>query len=193
LGLRKLPLLYPIGAASGSALAVIKVAAPPLRREYNGKCHSERAFNVPFSEFIHHAVMNRSQQPKVNTLHRSSRPPVLTPIDNLIDHNQGSSVALEATRARMEPSKHTTPTPFQRVEQLTRENAALREEMARFHRLQSANAYFIKETKDALDLLQQAVFEWRKAQKDIDNDFKKEDSDYGVETGSIKVAMNGAQ
>jgi len=93
----------------------------------------------------------------------------------------------------MEASKRMTPTPFQRVEQLTRENAALREEMARFHRLQSANAYFIKETKEALDLLQQAVFEWRKAQKDIDNDFKKEDSDYGVETGSIKVAMNGAQ
>jgi hypothetical protein len=173
-----------MGAASGSALAVIKVAAPPLRREYNGKYHSE---------FLHHAVMNRSHQLKVGTPHRSSRPPALTAIDNLIDRNQGSSVALEATRARMEPSKRMTPTPFQRVEQLTRENAALREEMARFHRLQSANAYFIKETKEALDLLQQAVYEWRKAQKDIDNDFKKEGSDYDVETESIKVVMNGAQ
>jgi len=93
----------------------------------------------------------------------------------------------------MDASKRMTPTPFQRVEQLTRENAALREEMARLHRLQSASTYFIKETKEGLDLLQQAVFEWRKAQKDIDNDFKKENSDYGVETGSIKVAMNGYQ
>jgi hypothetical protein len=118
----------------------------------------------------------------------------VTPIDNLIDRNQGSSVALEATRARMETSKcMMTPTPFQRVEQLTRENAALREELARFHRLQSANEYFIKQTKEALDLLQQAVFEWRKAQKDIDNDFKKEDLDYGVEAGASRLPMNGPQ
>ena len=148
----------------------------------------------PFSEFLHHAVMNRSHQPKDVTPHRSSRPPVLTPIDNLINRNQGSSMALEATRVRMEASKRVmTPTPFERVEQLTRENAALREELARFHRLQSANEYFIKQTKEALDLLQQAVFEWRKAQKDIDNDFKKEDLDYGVEAGSVKVATNGSQ
>jgi hypothetical protein len=55
---------------------------------------------------------------------------------------------------------------------LTKENTALREEMVRFHKLQTANAYFIKETREALDRLQQAVFEWRKAQKDIDNDFE---------------------
>jgi hypothetical protein len=144
LGLRKLPLLTPMGAASGSALAVIKVAAPPLRR----------AFNVSFSEFLHYVIMNRSHQRKVDTPYRLSRPLVPTTIDNLIDRNQGLSVALEATRARMEASKRMTPTLFQRVEQLTRENAALREEMARFHRLQSANAYFIKEIKEALDLLQ---------------------------------------
>jgi hypothetical protein len=137
--------------------------------------------------------MNRSQ-PKVNTPHRSSRPPVPTLIDNLIYRNGGSSVALEATKARMEASKRMmAPTPFQRNEQLIRENAALRQEMARFHRLDSANAYFIKEIKEVLDLLQQAVFEWRKAHKDIDNDFKKEESTYGVGSGSIKVAMNGSQ
>lgn len=45
--------------------------------------------------------------------------------------------------------------------------------MARFHKLQTANASFIKETREALERLQQVVFEWRKAQKDIDNDFKK--------------------
>src|SRR2546421_12988197 len=120
-----------MGAASGSALAVIKMAAPPLRREYNGKYPLRRAFNVPFSEFLHHAVMNRSHQLKAGTPHRSSRPPVPTPIDKLIDRNQGSSVALEATRPRMESSKSMTPTPFQRVEQLTSENAAMREQKAR--------------------------------------------------------------
>jgi phage host-nuclease inhibitor protein Gam len=94
----------------------------------------------------------------------------------------------------MEASKRMmTPTPFQRIEQLTRENTALREEMARFHKLQSANAYFIKETKECIDRLQQAVFEWRKAQKDIDNDFKKENSVYSVDTGSIKVGISGSQ
>jgi hypothetical protein len=137
--------------------------------------------------------MSRSHQPKVDNPRMSSRPPVPTPIDNLIGRNQGSSVALEATPARIEASKHMAPTPFQRVEQLTRENSALREELACYSRLQSANAYFIQQTKEAIAQLQQAVFEWRKAQKDIGNDFKKKDSYYGVETGSIKVGMNGSQ
>jgi hypothetical protein len=152
-----------------------------------------KSFQRPFSEFLHHAVMNRPHQSKDVTPHRSSRPPVLTSIDNLIGRNQGSSVALEATLARMETSKRTTPTPFQRVEQLTRNNGVLREELAFCHKLRSADEFFIKQTKEALDLLQQAVFEWRKAQKDIENDFKKGDPDYGVEAGSIKVAMNGSQ
>jgi hypothetical protein len=56
---------------------------------------------------------------------------------------------------------------------LAKENTALKEDMARFHKLQTANASFIKETREALERLQQVVFEWRKAQKDIDNDFKK--------------------
>jgi hypothetical protein len=86
-----------------------------------------------------------------------------------------------------------TPTPFERIEQLTRDIAVLRKEIALYHRRQSASQYFIEETRGALDLLQQAVFEWRKAQKDIDNDSKKLDSDYGVETESIKVAMNESQ
>ena len=94
----------------------------------------------------------------------------------------------------MEASKRIMPpTPFQRIEQLTRENAALREEMARFQKLQSANVYFIKETKEVLDRLQQAVFEWRKAQKDIDMDFKKQNSYHNAEAESIKIGISGSQ
>jgi hypothetical protein len=40
--------------------------------------------------------------------------------------------------------------------------------------------------------LQQAVFEWRRVQKDIDNDFKRETSEHGAETESIKVGMSGS-
>jgi phage host-nuclease inhibitor protein Gam len=86
-----------------------------------------------------------------------------------------------------------TPTPFQKIEQLTRENTALKEKIARFHKLQSANAYFIKEIKEYIDRLQQAVFEWRKAQKDIDNDFKKENSVYSMDTGNIKIGISKFQ
>ncbi len=64
-----------------------------------------------------------------------------------------------------------TPTPFQRIEQLTRENTELRGEMARLHKLENTGAYFIKEIKEAVKRLQQAIFKLRKAQKEIDNDY----------------------
>jgi predicted nucleic acid-binding Zn-ribbon protein len=109
----------------------------------------------------------------------------------LIDRNQGSSVALEATPARMEASKRMMNlTPFQKNMQLAKDNAALRAEMARFQRQESANTYFVKEIKEAMEILQQAVFEWRKAQKDIDNEFSQNTSDRSTETGKIQIGID---
>jgi hypothetical protein len=84
----------------------------------------------------------------------------------------------------MEASKRAiTPTPFQRIEELTRENSRPRAEATRLQHLESANAYFRAEMKET-----QAVFEWKRVHKDIDKDFEN-DSHHNVETGSIKVGM----
>jgi hypothetical protein len=99
-------------------------------------------------------------------------------------------VALEATPERMEASKHMkTLTPLQKNIQLAKDNAALRAEIARHHRLESANVYLVKEVRVALEILQQAVFEWRKAQKDVDNEFAQNTSDHSTETENIHITM----
>ena len=101
-------------------------------------------------------------------------------------------MALEASRTRLEASKRTKPpTPFRRIEELNREKTALQAELAKCHRQESANLEFTKEIRQILDRLQQAVFEWRRAQREINNDFKEEISKQGAETGSIKVCIRG--
>ena len=132
-----------------------------------------------------------SQSRRQPTPSQSDRPPAPGPVDLLIDRNQGSTVALEATRRRMEASKRVPPpSPYQRIEQLARENAGLREEMVRLQRLDSANAYFKKETKEAVERLQQAIFEWRRAHKDIAEEFAKEKSGYS-ESVNIGISRSG--
>lgn len=82
----------------------------------------------------------------------------------------------------MVSSKRMTPTPFQRIEQLSRENGGLRKEIAYHQKLESASSYFTKEAKDALEILQQAVFELRRAQKEINKEFTQDTSEYSTET-----------
>ena len=110
-------------------------------------------------------------------------------MDALIDHNQGSSVALEASRSRLEASKRATrPTPLQRIEQLTGEKTALQKELAKSQRQESANRAFKEEMRQVLDRLQQAVFEWRRAEKEIGDDFDTI-LKQGADTASIKVGF----
>ncbi|KIW54617.1 hypothetical protein PV05_06966 [Exophiala xenobiotica] len=133
--------------------------------------------------------MNTPRQRKVHSPSSSNQPPAPSPMDKLIDHNQGSSVALEASRSRLEASKRAIrPTPLQRIEQLTGEKTALQKELAKYQRQESANRAFKEEMKQVLDRLQQAVFEWRRAQRQIDDDFNT-NSEQGVDTASIKVGM----
>lgn len=110
-------------------------------------------------------------------------------MDALIDNNQGSSVALEASRSRLEASKRATrPTPLQRIEQLTGEKTALQKELAKCQRQESANRAFKEEMRQVLDRLQQAVFEWRRAQKEIGDDFDTT-LEQRADTASIKVGF----
>ena len=185
---------YGVAATSGSMLVVVRLINLSLNREYKGEMSPPKTFTAHCRKFLHHITMNEPRQAKVHTSHRLSRPPLPSPIDVLIDRNQGSSVALEATSARMEASKRMMIlTPYQKNMQLNKDNAALRAEMARLHKLESANAYFTKDIKEALGILQQAVFEWRKAQKDIDNEFSQNTPRHSTETGKIQIGMDRFQ
>jgi hypothetical protein len=147
------------------------------------ECRPEGSSQSITFKFLHYTTMNKHHQPKVHPSNRSSRPPDLSPIDVLIDGAQGSSVALEATPARIKASKRMLHlTPFQKNTQLARDNAALRAELARLHRMESAYAYFTKDVKEGVEILQQAIFELRKAQKDIDNE--------GTETEKIEIGID---
>ncbi|KIW56877.1 hypothetical protein PV05_05495 [Exophiala xenobiotica] len=133
--------------------------------------------------------MNMSRQRKVHSHSPPNQPPALSPMDALIDNNQGSSVALEASRSRLEASKRATrPTPLQRIEQLTGEKTALQKELAKCQRQESANRAFKEEMRRVLDRLQQAVFEWRRAQKEIGDDFDTT-LEQCADTASIKVGF----
>jgi hypothetical protein len=134
--------------------------------------------------------MNKPHQPNTHVPTRASRPPAPSPVDIQIGRNNGSSVPLEATRERMVSSKRMTPTPFQRIEQLNRENGRLREEVAYHQKLESVGSYFTKEAKDALEILQQAVFELRRAQKEIREEFTQDTSEYSTETARIQIGIN---
>lgn len=79
------------------------------------------------------------------------------------------------------------PTPFQRIEELTRHNSSLQAELAKLQRIESANAYFRKEVKKAEEIIQQAIFEWRRAKREVDNDFK-ESSQYDRESVDLGLA-----
>ena len=98
-------------------------------------------------------------------------------------------MALEASRSRLQTSKRAIPpTPFQRIEQLTREKTALQRELAKYQTQESANQAFKKEMTQILEQLQQAVFEWRRAHREIERDFNATE-EQGVDMASIKVGI----
>lgn len=107
-----------------------------------------------------------------NAYHFSSQAPPPTPIDFLIARNRGVTVALEASRRRLEESKQIgPPTPTQRIEHLTRENGALREEIARLQKLCHACAQFKERAMETMGNFHQAVFEWRSALDEIEQEY----------------------
>lgn len=76
-----------------------------------------------------------------------SQPPTPTSLDVLIGHSLGSTVALEATPARLQASKKMPkPTLSQEIEQLTGENGFLRQELAYHQKMHEASLRLARET-----------------------------------------------
>ena len=108
--------------------------------------------------------MNKFRKPKIRLMlpeSESDKPPKPTAIDIEIARNKGTSVAIEATNESLQASKSDpTPSLSEMIEQKTRENGRLTEELAHLHRKQGPYTYLMEKVTLAMKDLEQAVIEY---------------------------------
>ena len=84
-------------------------------------------------------------------------------------------MAIEATPEKLQASKEMpTPSLSQMIEQLTRENGYLRQELAYQYKMRDASMYLLEETKFVFERLRMAVITFRKVQKEIEEGHEDE-------------------
>jgi hypothetical protein len=88
----------------------------------------------------------------------SDQPPAPTPIDAEIARNNGTSVAIEATSENMQASKTAyTPSLSEIIDQRTRENGRLRQELEHKQSKLGASVDLLEELRMIVERLQQAI------------------------------------
>lgn len=111
-------------------------------------------------------TMHRMKRPKIRLLlpeSGSDRPPSPTAIDNEILRHKGTSVAIEATKESLQASKtFTTPSLSEIIEEKTRENGRLREELDHALKKQAIGMYLEQKTTQAKEILEEAATEYRR-------------------------------
>ncbi|KAF8856248.1 hypothetical protein BDZ45DRAFT_691882 [Acephala macrosclerotiorum] len=110
--------------------------------------------------------MLKIKRPRIRLLHSESelnKPPIPTPIDDEIARNNGTSVAIEATRESLEASKiSTTPSLSEIIEHKTRENGRLREELAYLQAKLGLDMFLLERTQNAKDTLEAVMVEYQR-------------------------------
>lgn len=92
----------------------------------------------------------------------SDRPPAPTPIDAEIARNNGTSVAIEATSENMQASKTAyTPSLSEIIDQRTRENGRLRQELDHKQSKLGASVDLLEELRMIVERLQQAIINYQ--------------------------------
>jgi len=126
---------------------------------------------IPTAEGI---LISKHSRNQTKTNMSNVGPPRPTSIDIVIGCNLGSTVALDATPARLQASKRAPKlSQSQEIERLVKENGCLRQELAYQHKMHEASKCLAREAKDVVERLQRAVLEFRKVQKETDYDFDK--------------------
>jgi hypothetical protein len=93
----------------------------------------------------------------------SDRPHVPTPIDAEISRNKGTTVAIEATSENMQASKTAyTPSLSEIIDQRTRENGRLREELMNKQGKLGASVDLFEELRMIVEKLQQALINYQR-------------------------------
>ncbi|KAH8799650.1 hypothetical protein F5884DRAFT_810764 [Xylogone sp. PMI_703] len=96
-----------------------------------------------------------------------------TPVDIEIARNKGTSVAIEATNESLQASKDDpTPSLSEMIEQKTRENGRLRQELAYLQRKQGASVFLTEKVNLVIEELYQAVMEHQRLETTIEDEFR---------------------
>lgn len=118
--------------------------------------------------------MDRKQTPSepAQTNMSNDGPPRPSSIDIVIGCNLGSTVAYDVAPAQLQALKRSTKlSQSKAIEWLTRENGCLRQELIYQHKMHNASMCLARQARDIVERLRQVVIEFRKAHKQIDEDF----------------------
>ncbi|RYP44117.1 hypothetical protein DL768_009393 [Monosporascus sp. mg162] len=101
-------------------------------------------------------------------LQNREEPPEPMPIDTEIARHQGPSVAIEATKERLQAAKNMpTPSLSKIIKQRTWENGQLRKELEFQQKKNGASMYLLEEVKHATVSLQQALINFQKPTREL--------------------------
>jgi hypothetical protein len=116
--------------------------------------------------------MFRHKRPKPSPLPTlSDTPPAPTAVEVEIASHKGSTVAIDATKERMQAAKKMpTPSLSQMIEQRTWENSQLKQELAYRQRKHGASMYLLEEVRLVVESLQQALLTFQKLNTDLEDD-----------------------
>ena len=129
--------------------------------------------------------MLRHKREQLKVAQNQDGPPEPTPLDIEIARNNGTTVALEATQKRLQASKRNPPPSLlQMVEQRTRENGQLRQQIAYLQRKNSAAVYLQEEIKYVDNLLGQALINFH----DLNREYSREEDEQSVYSQSPSQA-----
>jgi hypothetical protein len=134
------------------------------------RIESPRPVHVDRGKTMHKFKRSR---PRITRL-ESDQPPTPTSIDAKIAHNNGTSVAIEATNKSLQASKIVpTPSLSEIIEQRTRENGRLRHELAYQQRKQAIDLSTLEKVGRVVAELRHTLREHKRLEAVIDYDFGK--------------------
>ena len=102
---------------------------------------------------------------------RRENPVPPSPIDVVIGHHGGSTVALEATRERLKASKQCPIPPLsERIEQLSIENGHLRHEIVYYQEMFAASRKLQEDVQYISDKLQRVLARFHAIRRQLDQE-----------------------
>lgn len=122
--------------------------------------------------------MANSRRPKVRIAPpKLDGPPAPTKVDLEIARNHGSSMAIDATREKLQASKNTpTPSMTEIIADLNRRNGRLTCQLLYADRMRELGTDLLEEATFILERLRMAVINFKQGQKDIENEFRMLDN-----------------
>jgi hypothetical protein len=118
-------------------------------------------------------AMAKSKRPIIRIIPPNSEgPPALSNTDTILLRNNGSSLAVDATKERLEASKRLpTLSAKDTIIELHRVQGRLRMELDVFHKLSDNGKDLQDQVAYAVEILQVAILKFKQRQKEIESEF----------------------